>query len=99
MLGRDVSAYAARYREYLDAHLGKAAAALIDAAPRIVLDAQFGVCAFGASARDAQIAAEMVQHDIAIITRASAHGRYRSAPPAAIAQAEFEYGGYAARLA
>jgi rhamnose utilization protein RhaD (predicted bifunctional aldolase and dehydrogenase) len=98
MLGRDVQAYAARYREYLDTHLGKSASALIDAAPRIVLDAQFGLCAFGSDAREARIAAEMYQHDIAIITRASAHGRYRSAPPAAIAAAEFEYGGYAARL-
>ena len=101
MIGRDVSAvrdYAADYRQYLDLHLGKKASALMDAAPRIVLDADFGVCAFGATARDARIAAEMFQHDIAIITRASAHGRYRSAPPAAIAQAEFEYGGFAAKF-
>ncbi len=97
LLGRDVHAYAAHYRAYLDQHLGAAASALIDAAPRIVLDPQFGLCAFGSSARSAQIAAEMYQHDIAVITRASAHGRYRCAPPAAIAQAEFEYGGYAAR--
>ncbi len=97
MLGRDVRAYATHYRAYLDRHLGTASSALIDVAPRIVLDAKFGLCAFGTSARSAQIAAEMYQHDIAVITRASAHGRYRSAPPAAIAQAEFEYGGYAAR--
>jgi len=97
LVGRDVHAYAARYRNYLDTHLGTKASALIDAAPRIVLDAAFGMCAFGATARDAMTAAEMYRHDIAIITRASAHGRYRAAPPAAIAQAEFEYGGYAAR--
>ncbi len=98
MIDGDVRAYAARYRDYLDTHLGAAASALIDAAPRIVLDRALGLCAFGSSAREAQIAAEMYQHDIAIITRASAHGRYRSAPPAAIAQAEFEYGGHAARV-
>jgi rhamnose utilization protein RhaD (predicted bifunctional aldolase and dehydrogenase) len=97
MIGRDVHAYAEKYRGYLDTHLGMAASALIDAAPRIVLDAQWGLCAFGAGAREAHIAAQMYQHDIAVITRASAHGRYRSAPPAAIAQAEFEYGGHAAR--
>ena len=97
MLGRDVRRYATHYRAYLDQHLGTAASALIDAAPRIALDTDFGLCAFGTSARNAQIAAEMYQHDIAVITRASAHGHYRSAPPAAIAQAEFEYGGYAAR--
>lgn len=94
LVGRDVAAYAARYREYLERHLGPAAGARIDAAPRIVLDAQFGLCAFGETERDAHIAAEMFGHDVIIISRASAHGRYRSAPPAAIAQAEFEYGGY-----
>jgi rhamnose utilization protein RhaD (predicted bifunctional aldolase and dehydrogenase) len=96
MIGRDVQTYAAHYRAYLDIHLGKAASALIDPAPRIMLDTELGVCAFGKTARDAHIAAEMYQHDISIITQASAHGRYRAAPPAAIAQAEFEYGGYAA---
>ena len=96
MLGRDVPAYAAHYRAYLDRHLGREASALIDAAPRILLDPAWGVCAFGATAREARIAAEMYQHDITIISRASAHGRYRAAPPLAIAQAEFEYGGFAA---
>ncbi len=98
MLGRNVRAYAVTYRDYLDTHLGRAASALIDAAPRIVLDAQTGVIAFGATPRHAQIAAEMYEHDIAVITRVSAHGRYRSAPAHAMAQAEFEYGGFAARL-
>ncbi len=101
MIGRDVSTvhdYAAQYRQYLDTHLGKQASALMDAAPRIVLDTDFGVCAFGATARDARIAAEMFAHDIAIITRAGAHGRYRCAPPAAIALAEFEYGGFVAKF-
>lgn len=97
MIGRDVRAYAERYRDYLDTHLGKEASALMDAAPRIMLDPDFGLCAFGTNARNAQIAAEMYRHDITTITRASAHGRYRSAPPEAIAQAEFEYGGFAAR--
>ena len=98
MIGRDVCTYAVHYRAYLDTHLGKAASAVMDAAPRIVLDPEIGVCALGATAREAEIAAEMYQHDIAVITRASAHGRYRSAPSAAIAQAEFEYGGFAAKL-
>jgi len=95
MLGRDVRAFATQYRDYLDMHLGKAASVMIDAAPRIMLDPAFGMVAFGTTARAAEIAAAMYQHDIAIITCANAHGRYRSAPPAEIAQAEFEYGGHA----
>ena len=64
---------------------------------RIVLDPDVGVIAFGKNTREAQMALEMYQHDIFVITGASAHGRYRSAPSAAIALAEFEYGGYAAK--
>jgi rhamnose utilization protein RhaD (predicted bifunctional aldolase and dehydrogenase) len=99
MITRDVEAYAVQYRNYLDTHLGPEASARIDAAPRIVLDPHVGLCALGKSANDARIASEMYRHDIAIITRASAHGRYRAAPAAAIAQAEFEYGGFAATAA
>lgn len=101
LIGRDVAgvgAFAEGYRRYLDAHLGKAASASMDVAPRILLDPGIGVCAFGSNERTAQMALDMYQHDIAVIMRATAHGRYRSAPPAAIARAEFEYGGHAARL-
>ncbi len=98
MIGHDARAFAAAYREYLDRHLGKAASALMDAAPRIMLAPEVGMCAFGTTVHDARIAAEMFRHDMTIITRASAHGRYRSAPPAAMALAEFEYGGFSAKL-
>jgi len=93
LVGRDVASYAQRYREYLERHLGKAAAADMDGAPRIVLDPEFGMCAFGADEKDAARTAEIYQHDIEIISRASAHGVYRSAPEAAVALAELEYGG------
>lgn len=96
LITHDVETYAANYRAYLDAHLGREASARIDAAPRIVLDPRFGLCAFGRTAREAQIAAQMYRHDIEIMTRASAHGSYRAAPAAAIALAEYEYGGFAA---
>lgn len=96
MITRDVQAYARDYRAYLDTHLGTERSARIDTAPRIVLDPQFGLCAFGASPNHARIASDMYYHDIAIITRASAHGRYCAAPLAAMAQAEYEYGGFAA---
>lgn len=98
LIGDDVPAYVEYYRAYLDTHLGHAASASMDAAPRIVVLPALGVYALGATAREAQIAADMYAHDIAVITAATTHGRYRSAPPAAIALAEFEYGGYAARL-
>ncbi len=93
LIGTDVEAYAQHYRDYLDQNLG-AAAAGIDAAPRIVVDPGFGLCAFGVNAHYAAVAAEIYRHDIAIITRASAHGQYRAATAHDIARAELEYGGF-----
>ena len=42
----------------------------------------------------ARIAADIYRHDIAIISRASAHGHYRSASAEDMARAELEYGGF-----
>jgi len=97
LLGADVEAYAEHYRDYLLQTLGPAAHG-IDAAPRIALDPAFGLCAFGVNERYAGIAAEIYLHDIAIISRASAHGRYRAAPALDIARAEHEYGGFERRV-
>jgi rhamnose utilization protein RhaD (predicted bifunctional aldolase and dehydrogenase) len=93
----DVDAYAAAYRGYLERNLG-ADAARIDAAPRIVLDPRFGLCAFGVNAHYAAVAAEVFRHDIDILSRASAHGEYRAATAHDIARAELEYGGFEQRV-
>jgi rhamnose utilization protein RhaD (predicted bifunctional aldolase and dehydrogenase) len=98
LLGGDVEAFAAGYRAYLQRTLGEEAGKRIDPAPRIVLDAGFGMCALGIDARHAQIAADFYCHDIAIMMRAGAHDAYRSAPERAIAAAELEYGGFEAGL-
>lgn len=93
----DINAYALRYRGYLEQTLGPAASR-IDAAPRIALDPEFGLCAFGVNEHYAGVAAEIYLHDIAIITRASAHDRYRAASALDIARAELEYGGFEQRV-
>lgn len=97
LVGSDMAAYAAEYRDYLDRELGMAAAR-IDAAPRIILDSGFGMCAFGVNSHYAAVAAEVFRHDITIISRASAHGQYRAAPVHDIARAELEYGGFEQRI-
>lgn len=97
LIDGDVDAYARRYYGYLRQTLGSMPPGL-DAAPRIALDADFGLCAFGVNAHYAGVAAEIYQHDIAIISRASAHGCYRSASADDIARAELEYGGFEQRV-
>lgn len=94
LLDRDVEGYTARYRDYLERHLGKERARRIDPTPRVALDAELGLCALGVNARYAAIAAEVYGHDMEIISRASAHDRYRAAPEGEIARAELEYGGF-----
>ena len=97
LIDGDLPAFASGYRSYLQQALGDAPHH-IDAAPRIVLDPAFGLCAFGVNADYARIAADIYRHDIAIISRASAHGRYRSASAEDIARAELEYGGFEQRV-
>ena len=97
LIDGDLQTYAARYRTYLKEALGNTPHGL-DAAPRIVLDPAFGLCAFGVNDHYAGIAAEIFLHDITIISRASAHGHYRSASAEDIARAELEYGGFEQRV-
>jgi rhamnose utilization protein RhaD (predicted bifunctional aldolase and dehydrogenase) len=98
MLGRDVDGFARNYQSYLERNLGAPLAAGIDPAPRIVLDREFGMCALGVNAGYAARAATVYRCDMEVISRASAHDAYRSAPEQDIARAELEYGGFESAL-
>jgi rhamnose utilization protein RhaD (predicted bifunctional aldolase and dehydrogenase)/NAD(P)-dependent dehydrogenase (short-subunit alcohol dehydrogenase family) len=91
MLGRDVQSYAEAYRDYFAAHepLAKERKSILDPAPRVVLDAELGLCAAGRSAKDAAVVAEIYAHTIEIITRATALGGYRALPAQDIFDVEY----------
>jgi NAD(P)-dependent dehydrogenase (short-subunit alcohol dehydrogenase family) len=74
MLGRDVSAYCDRYRRYFASHAG--GHTMLDPAPRVVLDPEFGMASAGRSVKDAAVAAEIYRHTIDIIESASVLSRY-----------------------
>src|SRR6185503_7965108 len=80
MIGRDVAAYARRYREYFERHAGKAKEpkSMLDPAPRMVLDPQLGFAAAGRDAREAAIIEELYDHTIDVILRAEALGGWRA---------------------
>jgi rhamnose utilization protein RhaD (predicted bifunctional aldolase and dehydrogenase)/NAD(P)-dependent dehydrogenase (short-subunit alcohol dehydrogenase family) len=80
MLGRDVGTYARKYREYFERQASKAKEkkAILDPAPRMVLDAAFGFAAAGRSPRDASIVEELYDHTIDVILRAEALGGWRA---------------------
>jgi rhamnose utilization protein RhaD (predicted bifunctional aldolase and dehydrogenase)/NAD(P)-dependent dehydrogenase (short-subunit alcohol dehydrogenase family) len=80
MLGRDVSAYAAKYRAYFERFSAKAKEkkTMLDPAPRMVLDPELGFVAAGRTAKDAAIVEELYDHTIDVILRAEALGGWRA---------------------
>jgi rhamnose utilization protein RhaD (predicted bifunctional aldolase and dehydrogenase)/NAD(P)-dependent dehydrogenase (short-subunit alcohol dehydrogenase family) len=91
MLGRDVPAYADAYREYFSRHAGSAKEpkTMLDPAPRVILDNEFGLCCMGRSAKEAGIAYDLYSHTIEVISRAEALGAYRALSEKELF--EFEY--------
>ncbi len=91
MLGRDVAAYAQTYREYFARNVSgaKEAKTMLDPAPRVVLDPQFGMCCVGRSAKEAGIVRDLYSHTIDVIHRAEALGGYRALSERELF--EFEY--------
>ncbi len=91
LLGRDVQAYAADYANYFATHAARASApkTMLDPAPRVVLDPEFGLCTVGRSAREAAIVADIYQHSMAIMQRAAALGGYQALPPDDIFAVEY----------
>ncbi len=78
MLGADVDGYARDYQAYFNEHAphAKQAKTMLDAAPRVVLDARFGMAAAGRTAKDAAIVAELYRHGMQVMQRAQALGGY-----------------------
>ncbi len=91
MLGRDAQSYAGAYRDYFAAHepMARERKTMLDAAPRVVLDPTWGLCAVGRLAKDAAIVAEIYAHTMEIITRATALGGYRALPAQDIFDVEY----------
>jgi rhamnose utilization protein RhaD (predicted bifunctional aldolase and dehydrogenase)/NAD(P)-dependent dehydrogenase (short-subunit alcohol dehydrogenase family) len=91
LLGRDVNAYATSYREYFarNAPHVREAKAMLDPAPRIILDPEFGMATVGRSAKEAGIARDLYAHTMDAIARAEALGGYRALSEEELF--EFEY--------
>jgi NAD(P)-dependent dehydrogenase (short-subunit alcohol dehydrogenase family) len=80
MIGRDVAAYAKKYRDYFERLSAKAKEkkTMLDAAPRMALDPALGFVAAGRTAKDAAIVEELYDHTIDVILRAEALGGWRA---------------------
>ena len=91
MLGRDVEAYAQNYRAYFERNAAASSIplAMLDPAPRVILDTAFGLLSAGRSAREAQIVADIYLHTQDIILRAEALGAYQALGEAALFSMEY----------
>jgi rhamnose utilization protein RhaD (predicted bifunctional aldolase and dehydrogenase)/NAD(P)-dependent dehydrogenase (short-subunit alcohol dehydrogenase family) len=80
MIGRDVSVYARRYRDYFERHSAQAKEkkTMLDAAPRMVLDPALGFAAIGRTAKDTAIVEELYDHTMDVVLRAEALGGWRA---------------------
>ncbi len=87
-LGTDVAAYAQQYRRYFEEHANPKLQ-MLDPAPRVILDPQLGLLTMGRMAQDAAIAADVYEHTIDTILRATALGGYQALPAKDIFDVEY----------
>ncbi|MGC2164582.1 MAG: bifunctional aldolase/short-chain dehydrogenase [Gallionella sp.] len=91
MFGRDVAGYVLGYVNYFDRHAKSAAQPLtmLDPAPRVIVDTEFGLLTVGRSARDTRIAGDIYTHTMEIILRGEALGGYRALGEAELFNMEY----------
>jgi rhamnose utilization protein RhaD (predicted bifunctional aldolase and dehydrogenase)/NAD(P)-dependent dehydrogenase (short-subunit alcohol dehydrogenase family) len=91
MLGRDVTAYAKTYEDYFKRNAPKAKQpkTMLDPAPRVVIDREFGLGYVGRTAKDAAIVRDLYTQTMDIILRATALGGWRALPEADIFDVEY----------
>ncbi len=77
MFGRDVEAYADRYRAYYEDCKGRASATrMLDPAPRVIFDDEFGMLTAGPDVGAADAARDIYRRTIWVIEQAEALGGY-----------------------
>jgi NAD(P)-dependent dehydrogenase (short-subunit alcohol dehydrogenase family) len=91
MLGRDVAGFGAAYRRYFEenAKRAKEPKTILDAAPRMALDPELGLAAFGRTAKDTRIVEDLYEHTVEVILRAEALGGWQALEPQHIFAIEY----------
>lgn len=82
MIGRDVDAYVQAYRDYFqrNSDQGSTSLSMLDPAPRVVLDPEWGLLTAGRRGKDADIAYDIYAHTMPIIARGESLGGYTALP-------------------
>lgn len=91
MLGRDIDAYVKAYRNYFERNAKSARTPLkmLDTAPRVIIDPEFGLVSAGRSARDTQIIEDIYLHTQDIILKGEMLGGYQALSEAELFSMEY----------
>ncbi|MGC2048256.1 MAG: bifunctional aldolase/short-chain dehydrogenase [Gallionella sp.] len=91
MFGRDVAAYAQAYKQSFERNSkqAKQPVTMLDPAPRVIVDPEFGLVTAGRSPRDTKIIEEIYLHTQEIILRGEALGGYRALGEADLFRVEY----------
>lgn len=92
MVGTDLDAFTAEYSAYFTRNAGRARTeiTMLDPAPRVVVDPELGMLTVGATAKDADIAADIYHHTMPVIERSTDHlGGYVALPEGDLFDCEY----------
>jgi len=91
MIGRDVEKYVKKYISYFNAHNTNATVnkIMLDSAPRVILDREFGLCAVGKNMSEIGIISDIYEHTMESILRAEKLGGFKALPASDIFDIEY----------
>ena len=91
MIGRDVNKYNEEYASYFSKNEinAKARKTILDSAPRVILDKEFGLCAVGKNMSEIGIISDIYEHTMQSILRAEKLGGFEALPAKDIFDLEY----------
>ena len=91
MVGRDINKYNEEYASYFNKNEinAKARKTMLDPAPRVILDKEFGLCAIGKNMSEIGIISDIYEHTIESILRAEKLGGFKALPAKDIFDLEY----------
>ena len=91
MIGRDVDKYMKEYTSYFNTYEPKAKERkiMLDAAPRVILDKEFGLCTISKNMLDTKIIFDLYEHTMECILRAEKLGGWEALPASDIFDLEY----------
>jgi rhamnose utilization protein RhaD (predicted bifunctional aldolase and dehydrogenase)/NAD(P)-dependent dehydrogenase (short-subunit alcohol dehydrogenase family) len=91
MIGRDVEKYVKEYISYFNTHKANAKEkkTMLDPAPRVILDREFGLCAVGKNMSEIGIISDIYEHTIEGILKSEKLGGFQALPASDIFNLEY----------